>query len=477
MKETLHKAILIITIALGWTTYSGRVPAQTVDQCMTASPADSLTICKSLLDNGSRNADVYYKLSSAQHQTGKYALSEQTLIAALKLHPGNDKLITFKKFISSATTEQQRIELSAQLNQRSLDQGELKISCLTKSGEEAISACKRRLELTDVDGDRMRRRLAELGEFQAPVVDTDRSDIVISPERLDAEEKAKAQALGRGKSGSRGTGRGKSGSRGTGRGKSESRGTGRGKSESRGTGRGKERKPRHWQRKEREAKALAEERAKAEAAQKARRVLVSDVQARLNEFGFDAGFVDGVQGSQSSSALTKFYAAIGTSGSTSITNLTLDDLRDEKRKLTSAEDLLQQSELALQQGNAQLATQKLEDAKQTSKLLKIPDELQIALRPVTDPILPDSPNEDPEPTSPLPKPIPDPQQNPPSRPPEINSEQFSELMDGTPTTQSLHEVAASFKENSENPEVAGVEPDSVDGMSVCYSGPLHRATR
>ena len=43
--------------------------------------------------------------------------------------------------------------------------------------------------------------------------------------------------------------------------------------------------------------------------------------------------------------------------------------------------------------------------------------------------------------------------------------------------RSVQTVAVSFKENSENPEVAGVEPNSIDGMSVCYSGPLHRATR
>ena len=318
----------------------------------------------------------------AQHQTGKYALSEQTLIAALELHPGNDKLITFKKFISSATTEQQRIELSAQLNQRSLDQGELKISCLTKSGEEAISACKQRLELTDVDGDRIRRRLAELGGSQAPVPDPNGADNEISPEQLAAEAKARADALAAANAAA-----------------------------------------------EAEAEALADEKAKAEAAQKARRELVSHVQARLNEFGFDAGFVDGMPGSQSRTALTRFYTAIGTSGSTSITNQTLDDLRDEERKLTSAEELLQQSEVALQEGNAQLATQKLEDAKQTSKLLKIPDELEIALASVTALILPDPPNENPEPITPLPKPIPDPQQNPPSPPSESSSEQFSELMD------------------------------------------------
>lgn len=329
---------------------------------MSANTDDALKICKSLLDNGSRNADVYWKLSSSLYQDGQTELSRQTLNAALTLHPGNNKLVALKEIISSNSTEQELIALSTQLNQNSLDKGALKISCLTKSGEEAISACKQRLELTDVDGDRMRSRLEELGESQAPLLNTDAAEPNLTPndeervltlaEIVEQPELPPARAP------------------------------------TNPSGPVVPNVP--------DATKQA-----AEADRKAYSALVSNVQTRLNELGFYAGIVDGVPGKQSRKALADFYTAVGAPVSSSIDNLTLDNLRNESRKLASAEQLLLQSEQAQQQGNTLLATQKLEEAKQTSKLLEIPDQLALALRPEAVPTLPEVPTSEPKLNPPL----------------------------------------------------------------------------
>jgi len=362
--------------------YSGIVSAQSVDQCMSADTADALKICQSLLESGSRNADVFYKLSSAQYQDGQKELSKQTLHAALKLHPGNRKLVALKEFITSNTNEQARIERSAKLNQKSLDKGALKITCLIKSGEEAISACKRRLELTDDDGDRIRFRLAELNDSQVP----SRPDVPeLNPAQTPREtvpdpvEQAKQETPALGNPPAPDVPNGSD---------------------------------------------ILDER------QKAHRELVSDIQTRLNEFGFDAGFADGEAGKRTRKALADFYTAVGAPVITSFTALTLDNLRDEKLKLASAKKLLQESEQALQQGNIQFATQKLADAKQTSKLLKVPDRLEQALFQGAAPTQPEAPNVDPKPThSPLPTTTTD---TPPESPPQqtaSRSKEFSDLME------------------------------------------------
>ena len=381
MKVTLRKTVFIIAIALSCTTYSGIVSAQSVEQCMSADTADALKICHSLLESGSRNADVFYKLSSAQYQDGQRELSKQTLHVALKLYPGNKKLISLKEIIASNTSEQARIERSTKLNQNSLDKGALKITCLIKSGEEAISACKRRLELTDDDGDRIRFRLAELNDSQVPPrPDVPELNPAPTPRETVADpvEQAKQETPALGNPPAPDVPNGSD---------------------------------------------ILDER------QKAHRELVSDIQTRLNEFGFDAGFADGEAGRRSRKALADFYAAVGAPVSTSFTVLTLDDLRDEKLKLASAEKLLQQSEQALQQGNIQFATQSLADAKQTSKLLKVPDRLELGLIQGAAPTQPEAPNVDPKPTH---SPLPTTTDTPPESPPQqtaSRSKEFSDLME------------------------------------------------
>ena len=148
--------------------FSGHSHAQSVESCMSARLADALNVCQQIINNGSRNVDVYWKLTSAQYQDGQQALANRTLSEALRLHPGNAKLETLKEIISTDSAEQRLIAESAKRNQASMDQGALKIACLTKAGSVGISACERRLSLTDQDGDRIRARLKLLKDSQTP---------------------------------------------------------------------------------------------------------------------------------------------------------------------------------------------------------------------------------------------------------------------------------------------------------------------
>jgi len=140
--------------------------AQSVDDCMSARLADALTICQSLIDQGSRNVDVYWRITSALYQDGQIVQSKNILSDALRLHPRNEKLETLKQIISTDATEQQLLAESARRNQSSMDRGALKIACLTKSGDVGISACQRYLELTNEGGARIQDRLDILQSAQ-----------------------------------------------------------------------------------------------------------------------------------------------------------------------------------------------------------------------------------------------------------------------------------------------------------------------
>gem|GEM_PF-2316093 len=327
-----NAGLLLLALLINYPT---TVHAQSVDSCMSAPLGDALTICQSILDSGSRNADVYWRLSSAQFQNAQPSLAKETLTEALRLHPGNPKLQTLKDIIDSDSTEQALIARSAQLNQSSIDKGAMKITCLTKTGELAISACTRRLELTDVDGERIRKRLASVKEAQsaaqlatasvsaapvipAPAPSQASQPLVTTPEAtLPSFQPPTIDPL------------------------------------------------------------LP---TAAEVAENARRAaygtLVTDVQTRLNDFGLNAGLPDGVPGNRTREALRTFYSAVGKPVITSISDQTLDDLVSAKYPYDSAESLLQESQLALTDGNLALAVQKLTQAKNTSGLITIPDSLE-----------------------------------------------------------------------------------------------------
>ena len=330
---TLGGAALILALTLS---HAPSVQAQSVDSCMSARLADALKTCQAIIDNGSRNADVYWKLSSAQYQDGQQALANKTLSEALRLHPGDAKLQTLRDIIASDSAEQALIARSAQLNQSSIDKGAMKIACLTKSGELAISACKRRLELTDVDGDRIRARLATLTAAQnesriatAPVAPRPVPEPTPEPIALAPTPEPVAPAI---------------------------------------------------QNPAPDVQPIAPTADPASIAAEARRAayrtLVTEVQTRLNGFGLNAGLPDGVPGNRTRQALTEFYTATGMPVITSISDLTLEDLIAAEQPFQRAESLLQESRLALTDGNVQLAVQKLNAAKNNSGLVQIPPTLE-----------------------------------------------------------------------------------------------------
>lgn len=324
---------------------SGSSQAQSTDECMSARTDDALRICQSIIDGGGASADIYWKLSSAQYQNGQGELANRTLDTALGRYPRDSRLQSLKQIITTDSSEQAMIARSARLNQNSLDKGALKITCLTKTGDIGISACKRRLELTSQDGDRMRERLALLQELQqssrlatvavsepparidTSLIETPEPEPFAEPDSVASNDNTDIQNP------------------------------------------------------QSDAESLAEAAERiAQARREAYKSLVKDVQARLNEFGFDAGFPDGVPGRNTRRALSEFYVTIGSSPSTSITDLTLEDLQNEERKLNLSTRLIEESQKALDSGDLERARNQLERAQKTSALVRIPVPLAQSLR-------------------------------------------------------------------------------------------------
>ncbi len=335
MKALMKPAFVSLCLMVASLSPSGPVLAQSVDQCMSARVNDALELCQRIIDNGSRNSDVYWKLSSAQYQSGQVDQANQTLDDALRLYPGDTRLESLKEIISTNTSEQALIARSARLNQNSLDKGAMKISCLTKNGDVGISACKRRLELTSVDGDRIRARLSSLQEIQeanrqalAPTAPDSTPDQAVTSFEPAPESVASIEPTP---------------------------------------------EPEPFTEAEAEEQQLDPQQAIAEARREAYKSLVSDVQSRLNAFGFNAGYPDGVPGANTRRALADFYTATGASPVTSITDVTLEDLQSEKSKLERANIALRESQQALSAGDRARATEKLAEAKALSGLVKVPD--------------------------------------------------------------------------------------------------------
>jgi len=323
MRTLTKPGIASLCLIIASLSPNSQVLAQSVDECMSAQVNDAVELCQRIIDNGSRNSDVYWKLSSAQYQSGQVDQANKTLDDALRLYPGDTRLESLKEIISTNTSEQALIARSARLNQNSLDKGAMKISCLTKNGDVGISACKRRLELTNQDGDRIRARLASLEEIQ------EANRLALAPtEPVVTQEKTVTIP---------------------------------------------EPTPEPEPFTEAEEPEADPQQAIAEARREAYKSLVSDVQSRLNAFGFNAGYPDGVPGANTRRALADFYVATGASPVTSITDVTLEDLQSEESKLERANVALRESQQALTEGNRTMAIARLDEAKELSGLLKVPE--------------------------------------------------------------------------------------------------------
>jgi len=269
---------------------------------MEANQNEAISLCKSILDNGSRNADVYWKLASALFQDGQQVSAERTLDDALRLHPGNSKLLKLQDFISSATTEQGLLSGSASygdatpLKDSPLLNDLSRLSSPTQLNE-PVSISDQRPNNTDINS--------------APVIKSDNELTLTDTDPIATNDIALQ---------------------------------------------------------------LAEER------KNAYNKLVTQVQSTLNELGFPIGTPDGFPGSKTRNALSDFYTVLDKPASKSITELTLVDLNSQKSKLADAKQLIKQSKDALARNNIALAKIKLADAKSSSQLLKVPEELERKLR-------------------------------------------------------------------------------------------------
>ena len=296
---------------------------------MSANVADALTICQSLIDQGSRNANVYWRITSALYQDDQIQESKKMLDDALRLHPGNEKLETLKQIIYTDVTEQQLLAESAKRNQSSMDRGALKIACLTKSGDVGISACQRYLELTNEGGDRIQARL----DFLQPTRPS--SQLATAPQEPEKPTEIVAD---------------------------------------RSTQAEAEVEPvNEFQ------TALTDESQRADefdARQAAYNQLVKNVQSGLNKLGFDAGTADGVPGARTRNALQDFYITTRQPAQNTISEQTLADLNAAQAQLSVAQVLLQGSQQALRSGDAILAQSKLGEAENSSLLLSVPPGLK-----------------------------------------------------------------------------------------------------
>lgn len=150
--------------------------AQSVDDCMEASPAEALSLCRTLIDEQRDNADVWAQFALSLDKSGRGADARAAVDEALQRYPRDADLLALRDLLAASGSEQERLEQAARRNESAVAQGELKLLCRIRQGVTAIEACRRYLAMTDVDGERIRARLAELEQAlpsvaEAPVPD------------------------------------------------------------------------------------------------------------------------------------------------------------------------------------------------------------------------------------------------------------------------------------------------------------------
>jgi len=303
--------------------------AQSVDSCMEAKVAEAINLCQSILDNGSRNANVYHKLASALYQSGQTDRAKTVLNKAGSLYPGNENLKSLTKLINSSMSEQDELDKSAKKNEDMIAQGkskiELKVACLTKTGNTGINACRQYLTITDVDAEKIKARLAELGAGSKtinpkPPVVSERKEL---PTTSDKPSTPAAPP------------------------------------------------------KPSEPVIVTRPTPPVNSAQ---REAVITAQQLLNDLGFAVGLPDGIAGERTKQALINFYSQIGQNSSgIPVNNATLQDLDKARSEFVRAEQLLADSRRAEADEDFLLAISNLDEASATSKLFNVPSGYAAAL--------------------------------------------------------------------------------------------------
>jgi len=335
----LTAATWLGAVLLGGTLPAGEAAAQGVDDCMEASPARAPALCRALIDAGRGNADVWTQLALSLDKNGRGAQARSEIDTALTRYPRDADLLALRERLAARGTERERLERAGRRNVSAVAQGELKLLCRTRTGVAAIEACRRYLAATDVDGERIRTRLAELERAAPDVAGAPAPPTPDRPRPIPLPEPS-VEPSGEPVSGPTTTVRN-------------------------------------------DPAAPSVEPAAAPLARtgeplrvpdpeaELRRERVASIQRALNALGQPAGRPDGIAGQRTREALASFDRLTGREDSP-LDESTLAALEEERLRLTAAEEALVTSRTAASDGRFDEAIERLGSAESASALLRVP---------------------------------------------------------------------------------------------------------
>lgn len=324
-RRAIVQAALLLCIACS----SPMLNAQTVDNCMSARGEEAVTTCQTLLDKGGAGPEIYYQLSLQLFEIGRTSEALSNLDKGQTAHPGNGLLTRLRSKLEADSEEQAALRASAKKNEAAMSRGQLKLACLTKSSKAGLDACNGYLSMTNVDGDRIRTRAAEIAstlgtapETQAPVAfeppTSEPSVVSVAPEpELSVFPTPVAIP-------------------------------------------------------ELNEQPLPTQPEQFDATQIAMRELIYNVQSGLSSLGFDVGTPDGISGPRTRAAVAEFYLQTRQTSSDRLDDQTLVDIQAASNELNTANGLLEQSRDAASSGRTDDAIALLDSAETTSGLFRAP---------------------------------------------------------------------------------------------------------
>lgn len=162
--NTQHKILSIATLLALQISLFHQVPAysQTIDSCMQAKGNNAVELCSMILEAGTEDPNVYYKLASELYQRGDVEKSLELINSSLTKYPNNDNLTRLKSYVELDNVEAQQLKQSAEKNASRIELGKMKIACRTQNTQAGLDACNDYLSRTGVDKDLIESRIAEL---------------------------------------------------------------------------------------------------------------------------------------------------------------------------------------------------------------------------------------------------------------------------------------------------------------------------
>jgi len=329
--------------------------AQNVDDCMRASPARAVSLCRAVIDAGHANADVWTQLALSLDKAGDVEGAERAIADGLRRYPRDADLLELRERLATDLREDEQLDRALRRNDSAMARGRLKLECKVGKGQAGIEACRRYLEMTDVDGAEIRERLAGLElanaaegvgrSVPAPVPTPVPVPPPVPPSQADA---GNAPADG----GPTAVG---------------------GKSAS-DVGPGAIPDP----------PATPAPTPAPDPALLARRARVTAIQRALDALGLPVGTADGIAGQRTLQALDRFETSTGRDIGRRLDERTLAALEDERVRLDEARDALAASRRAARDGRVDEARGLLAGAESSSALLEVPPSYRAELDAATD---------------------------------------------------------------------------------------------